>query len=373
MSTKSRKLRIGIYAANEFPYPVPAGNIHGVITVAGALADGLTDRGHTVTYFCPTESRTRAHKQDLGYHSFINLPISHTIPRGHIRYQCKSFYAQQMARDIVRYLRRHPVDILHLHNSRDALPFMHFLPGLPKVVTIHDSLFIPHYRFFMQLYQHLPETYFLSISQRQQQGMETLPWFANVYNGTDPNLFTFNPTPDEHVLFSGRFVPEKGIDLALLAASQARRPIHVVGFFDQRVELSKEFKQAITVLLHQPHVRYTNRADYTHLPQYYGKAKAVLFPIQWEEAFGLVMIEAMACGTPVIAFKRGSVPEIIKDGKTGYIVRTFSEMVRAIKKINAIDRRACRAHVVKNFSLSKMVNRYESVYDQVLTDFKRRR
>ncbi|MFA6474814.1 MAG: glycosyltransferase family 4 protein [Patescibacteria group bacterium] len=357
-------MRIAIYATNEYPYPVPAGYIHGVVTVAGALADGLTEMGHTVEFFCSEDSTTKANKRSLGYNSYINLPMS--VPSGKARYQTKSYYAQRMARDMALYLRDHPVDVIHLHNVRDALPFMQFLPDTPKIVTVHDSLFITQYNFFLSLYKNSPNTYFVSISKRQQMGMPELSFYDNVYNGTDTNLFKFNPFPTNQVLFSGRFIPEKGVDIALQAAQQAHRPIHVIGFFDPRVELAKEFKQSVTVLLHQPYVKYTKKADYASLAKYYGQAQALLFPIQWEEAFGLVMIEAMSCGTPVIAFKRGSVPEIIKDGKTGFIVSTIPEMVRAIKKVSTISRRECREHVVNKFSYNSMIQKYQSVYEAVL-------
>lgn len=357
-------MRIALYATNEYPYPLPAGAIHAVVTLAGALADGLTDRGHDVTLYCPEESITKAHKKTLGYRSFINLPVS--VPSGSIRYQCKSFYSQRMVRDMVDDIKRNPVDLIHLHNVRDALPLMHLLPDIPKVVTVHDSLFITQYKFFLNLYKDLPNTHFVSISKRQQEGMPELAFFGNVYNGTDTNLFRFNPNPDNHLLFSGRFIPQKGVDVAIQAAQQARRPIHVIGFFDKRVELTKEFRQAVTVLLHQPYVRYSKKVDYQNLAKLYGQAQALLFPVQWEEAFGLVMIEAMACGTPVIAFKRGSVPEIVVDGKTGYIVQTLPEMVRAIKKISLIKRQDCRDHVEKKFSQASMIQQYESVYTAVL-------
>lgn len=363
-------MRIALYATNEYPYPLPAGAIHGVLTLAGALADGLTEHGHDVTFYSPMESVTAAHHKHLGYRSFINLPIS--VPSGTIQHQCKSYYAQRMVCDMVDDIQRNPVDLIHLHNMRDALPLMHLLPDIPKIVTVHDNLFVTQYKFFLNLYKHIPNTYFVSISKRQQEGMPELSFFTNVYNGTDINLFRFNPYPNNHLLFSGRFIPQKGVDVAIQAAQQARRSIHVIGSFDKRVELTKEFRQAVTVLLHQPYVRYTKKVNYQSLGKLYGQAQALLVPIQWEEAFGLVMIEAMACGTPVIAFKRGAVPEIVVDGKTGFIVETLPEMVRAIKKIPLIKRQNCREHVEKKFSLASMIQQYESVYAAVLQQQARR-
>lgn len=363
-------MRIGLFAPNEYPYPVPAGAIHGVLTVAGALADGLVKRGHDVQFFCSEDSTTTAHKRSFGMSSFTSLASSRNIPKGFIRYQAKSIYAQRMASKMIAWLNDHPVDVLHLHNMREVLPLIKFLPNIPKVITVHDNLFIERYRNCAELYKDEPETYFVSISKRQQRGLPSLPFFANVYNGTDTNLFKFNPNPKKQLLFSGRFIPEKGVDIALKASRMANLPIHAVGFFDPRVDLPKDFMQTVRYWLRQPHVQYSKKSAYVKLARYYGEAAALLFPVQWEEAFGLVLIEAMSCGTPVIAFKRGSVPEIVKNGKTGFIVRTLPEMVRAIKKIPEINRQTCRDYAVKHFSLDRMVDNYVATYQAVIKDYK---
>lgn len=346
--------------------------------MASALADQLSQRGHQVDYFCPQESKTKAHKQSLGYRAFINLPASQQIDNSYIRFQYSIYYSQRMIQDIVSFLQKHPVDIMHFHNVHEALPLLPFIRGIPKVITVHESLFehegifASFHHFCLEQYRDRRDTYFVSISKRQQQGMRTLPFFANVYNGIDTNLFRFQARPKHYLFFSGRFIPEKGVDIALRAAQQARYPMKVAGVFDQRLTVPSDFKRSVTLLLRGSQVDYHGKVSPERLAKYYGGAEALLVPIQWEEPFGLVMVEAMACGTPVIAFKRGAAPELVKDGKTGFIVKTIPEMVRAIKKIPMIRRADCRAHVEKFFSLPVMVQNYEAVYRAAIQKTKQR-
>lgn len=365
-------MRIGIYVSNEYPTPLPPGTIHGAISVATALANGLTQRGHHVDYFCTTESRTPAHKQSLGYKAFIHVPHYDRLAGSPQRRQYSVMYSQRMIADINRFIRRHRLDLLHFHNAQEVVPLLPFIQDIPKVITFHESVFQDESEsayfnhFFLELYRKLPNTYFVSISKRQQAGMPRGTFFTNVYDGIDTDTFKFNQVAQEYLFFSGRFIPEKGIDIALRVAQQAKRQIKVAGLFDPRVDTSPQFYQTVQTLLRNPTTKHYGKLTTPQLVQLYGKAAALLAPLQWEEPFGLVMAEAMACGTPVIAFKRGAAPELIRDGKTGFVVRTAPEMVRAIKKIHTINRQTCRTHIEKNFSLATMVSHYETLYASIL-------
>lgn len=192
-------MRIGLYATNEYPTPLPPGTIHGIVSMTTALVQQLTQLGHHVDFFCTTESHTPAHKRALGYRAFINLPIAKRITNSHLRFQYTIAYSQRMSADIIKSLAAHPVDIIHWHSVHEILPLLFNITTVPKVITVHESLFAGEsqfsdfHRFCLQLYRHVPGTYFVSISKRQQQGLPNFPFFANVYNGVDTTVFRFNP------------------------------------------------------------------------------------------------------------------------------------------------------------------------------------
>jgi glycosyltransferase involved in cell wall biosynthesis len=176
--------------------------------------------------------------------------------------------------------------------------------------------------------------------------------------------FEFNPQPKDYLFFLGRISPEKGPLKAIKAAKLAKKRLLIAAKIDP---VDKEyFQKKVKPLLDGRQIKYIGEVGKKRKVQLLKNALALLAPIQWEEPFGLFMTEAMACGTPVIAFKRGSVPEIVKNGKTGFVVKNIQEMVRAIKKINQIDRKKCRERVIKKFSVEVMTTGYEKVYYKLL-------
>lgn len=358
-------MRLAIYSTTECPYPVPRGIIQAALTIAGTIADGAAQSGHDVDFFCTAESVTKAHKRSLGYEALINLPINRQLVNGAMRDAAIYAYSQRMVYSMVRYLERHPVDVIHVHNVREALPLLQFLPTIPKVVTLHDNLFLEQQRFLVDLYRKMPNTYFVSISHRQRLGYPSLPYVATIYNGTDVDLFRFNAKPKNYLMFSGRLIPEKGIDVALQATAKTNKPLKVFGMFESRQVIDPKFLKLVKRGLAAKQVTHQSNVTREQLAAAYGQAQALLAPIKWEEPFGLVFIEAMACGTPVIAFNRGAAPEIIRDGKTGFIVQTLPELVRAIKKIPTLSRQACRDHVLKRFSYEHMIEQYLHIYEAV--------
>ncbi|MCK5085412.1 glycosyltransferase family 4 protein, partial [Candidatus Parcubacteria bacterium] len=203
---------------------------------------------------------------------------------------------------------------------------------------------------------------YVSISNNQRKGMPDLNYAATVYNGLDIEKFKFQKKHKNYLAFLGRFSSEKGVDTAVKVAAKSGEKIKIAGniwgngFYNEKVKpyLKKGEIENVGLL----------RED--QLSDFLGGAKALLFPIRWEEPFGLVMIEAMACGVPVIAFNRGSAPEVIKHGKTGFIVENEEEMIEAIKNIDKIDREDCRKHIEGNFTVGKMVDGYEDVYGKIL-------
>jgi len=208
--------------------------------------------------------------------------------------------------------------------------------------------------------------YYVSISNAQRKPAPDLNWIETVYNGLDLKLFPFSAKPRNHYLFLGRLLPTKGVAEAIMAVKRAKQSLIIAGIPNEGYYWEKKIKPSLG-----KDIKYVGNIPYEKTYKYYGQAKALLCPIQWEEPFGLTFIEAMACGTPVIAFNRGSVPEVIKDKKVGFIVNSIGEMTVAIKKINEISRRKCRNWVEKKFSLKKMVDDYEKVFLKIFKKHER--
>jgi glycosyltransferase involved in cell wall biosynthesis len=252
-------------------------------------------------------------------------------------------------------------DILHFEHAETYLPFAKHANGVPIVCRIHDPI-APWFRELLELYD-TPNQHFVSISNNQRRDAPDLPYLANIYNGTDVHLFPFSDKHDDYLLYVGRVVQEKGVKEALDVARETGHRLLIIG--PTYPESQGYFDQYIKPHLNDQ-ILYLGFIEQNHLPKYYQKAKALLTPVQREEPFGLTTIEAMACGTPVISLNRGAAPEIIKHGKTGYIVKSISEMMKAVGKIDKIDRRACRDRVKEYFSLQTMVDAYEIAFTDVL-------
>jgi len=187
-----------------------------------------------------------------------------------------------------------------------------------------------------------------------------------VYNAIDVDTFPYREQKDDYVLFLGRITPEKGTHLAIEAAKRAGMRIVLAGKVATADE-KEYFDEVVHPLLDGKHAEFIGEADAKLKRELYAGARALLLPLQWDEPFGLVMIEAMACGTPAICFPRGAAPEIVLDGKTGYLVQDVDEMVQALSRLDAIEPWLCRAHVEDNFSPSALADNYLEVYQRILS------
>jgi glycosyltransferase involved in cell wall biosynthesis len=216
----------------------------------------------------------------------------------------------------------------------------------------------------MELYAS-PNQHYISISDNQRADAPDLPYAATVYNGIDTDLFAFSEEHDGYLLFTGRIVPEKGVKEAIQVAQQSGQRLLIIG--PTYPEYQDYFDTQVKPHLNE-RVLYLGFMEREHLTKYYQMAKALLFPIQWEEPFGLAMVEAMACGTPVIALRRGSVPEIVKHNKTGFVVDSLAEMAASVDKLDKISRQDCRTHVEKYFSTEHMVDGYAKAFKKLLQE-----
>lgn len=257
-------------------------------------------------------------------------------------------------------------DILHCHFDNLHF-FMSSLVKKPTLMTQHW----PIEELTQNIVKRVPysNVYITPISKAQTRHQsERIQYTDVVYNGIDLDQFAFNAKPQDHFAYIGRLHPSKGVHHAIRVCRQLKRKLVLAGSTDLQREVYRTYwEKQINPALKSPYITYRGElSHFKQIPKLMGQSKALLFPIDWEEPFGLVMVEAMATGTPVIAYRRGSVPELVKDGVTGFIVKNEDEMKRAIKKIDTIDRAACRQWVLDNFTISKMADGYERVYKKLI-------
>lgn len=328
---------------------VPPSGYGGIEWVVALLADGLVEHGHDVTLFATGDSRTKA---DLEYvfdvapgPKFINSIWHDTIHSLHVYRDVSGF------------------DVIHEHTVWSGL-LAASLIDVPVVHTLHGP-FTPEMR---QLYERIADRiWFVAISENQRSLMPELRYGGVVYNGIDTSLYPLRTEKEDFVFFLGRVTPDKGPIRAAEAARAAGVPLVMALKIASpeeeeywRTEVEPRLPEGTTIL---PEIPLEKKVDLL------SRARAVLFPIDWEEPFGLVMTEAMACGTPVIATPRGSVPEVIADGETGFIVPVdgYAEAAaESMRHLEDIDPAACRAWVEKRFSKAAMVAGYEAVFERAL-------
>lgn len=341
--------------------------IHAPHELAFDLAEELTARGHRVTLFTCSRQKSRATiiNPDLRllYRQLkaSGLSALSFAQRFNPAWQIADQTADcELTARAFQMARQGQFNILH-HFMTNGLAMYHCqLVKTPSLFTIHDPLDLTP-----ELIQQLNfnrDKNLVSISRNQRKANPRLHFVANVYNSINLKKFKFNPRGGSNLIHFGRLLPKKGVHLALAAAKQARQKILLAGNAFDRDKTNSYFNRKIAPALgkNARYVGYIN--DPKKRSAFLGNAKAFLFPCSWEEPFGLAVIEALACGTPVIAFGRGAIPEIMVDGQTGFIVKNVPEMVRAIKKIDLIDRLACRRHVEKYFSIQRMAEDYEKAY-----------
>lgn len=342
-------MRIAQLASNVHPVN-PQSNL-AIYSHTGILTDSFHEKGHEVTLFGASDSKTKAK-----LHGFPPVEISHSeLPESVRRNYTHSLISQC-------YNRAADFDIIHSHFTL----LSSFYSGMVKTPTI-SSVHTTITEEMKPLLRQYKDNKFISFSLSQRQQMPELNWVANVYHGIDTDLFTFNDTPKDYFLCIGRITEVKGIHHAIEAAKTAGVKLLIAG---RSYANEGYWQKFIEPEIDGVNIRYVGEADLERKIDLFRNAKGLLFPIQWDEVFGLVMIEAMSCGVPVIGWNRGSVPEVIQDSETGYVVNSVEEMTEAIKKIENISRSACRKRAEELFSAEKMVQGYLNVYERIISENK---
>ena len=348
-----KKLCLAQIAPSEERVPPP--KYGGTELVVSNLTEELIRRGHHVTLLASGDSITKARLVSTFKKAFrTDVDIgANLLKRNAVK-------LMEVAR-VVNFLQQHKFDIIHNHINWRFLPFISLLNSTPMVTTLHGSLDSDYQQF---VYNAVPNKNYVSISNNQRQPMPQLNFICNIYHGIQINKFAFNSKKGNYVAFLGRMSPEKGPLQAIRAAKKAKIPLIMAA----KVDLADKeyFRKKIKPLIDGKSVKFIGEVNHRGKVKLLRNAAALLCLIQWEEPFGLVMIEALACGTPVIANNRGSVPELIQKGKTGFIVKNINEAVKAIHSIDRIDRYDCRRSAEEKFSVEKMAEEYEKIYYKLL-------
>jgi glycosyltransferase involved in cell wall biosynthesis len=339
-------LRIGMIAPPWFAIP-PEG-YGGTETVVANLVDQLTDRGHDVTLIAAGPPGTRATRHITTYAE----PPSEQLGANPMP---EVIHAAEAAEAIEGL----DLDLVHDHSL--AGPLLARGRALPTLATIHGPALGENGDYFTRLGSTVD---LVSISHAQRTDAPHLNWAGTVYNAIDLASFPFQATKERDVLWVGRFSPEKGARQAIEAARAAGRRIVLAGKLNEPAE-QEYFDDEVRPLLGHD-AEYVGEADAELKRELYARSSCLVFPISWDEPFGMVMVEAMACGTPVIATRRGSVPEVIDDGRTGFVVDDFQDFPAAIARADDLDPRDCRERVAEHFDLPVMGAGYERVYRRVL-------
>ncbi|MGB6055294.1 MAG: glycosyltransferase family 4 protein [Burkholderiaceae bacterium] len=327
---------------------VPPRAYGGTERVISYLTEELVRQGHEVTLFASGDSVTAAR---------LVPAIDHNVRPDTGRPAWLAWHSIQM--DQVAAL-ADEFDVIHFHTDYLHFPLARRL-ATPHITTMHGRLDLPE---LGPLFAHFDDVPLVSISNSQRAPQPHANWQGTVHHGLPPSLYGFQARPDDYFAFVGRISPEKRIDRAIDIARRCGKRLVIGAKIDPADE--PYFRQSIEPLLQSPLIEYIGEIGEPEKRQLLQNAAALLFPIDWPEPFGLVMIEAFCCGTPVIAYRHGSVPEVVEEGVTGFTVDSLEGAVRAAQRIGEIDRRRCRQAFEERFTVRHMAHAYLRIYQQAI-------
>jgi glycosyltransferase involved in cell wall biosynthesis len=329
-------------------FPVPPTRYGGIEWIVSLLADGLVERGHAVTLFASGDSGTTANLASV----FQEAPSEFIGQTSYELHHALAYFEQAEEFEIV--------------NDHSGPLAAALGAGSPTRVvhTVHGPLNRRAGELYEQIDRFAPQVGLISLSMNQRSPLPHLNWVANCPNALDLSLYPVHPHKGDYLLFIGRMSPDKGAHRAIEVAEQLGLPLKLAGKMQELRE--EEFFDAAV----RPHlggeIEYLGEVSHDDKVDLLQNARATLFPIEWAEPFGLVMIESMACGTPVIATRHGAVPEVIDDGRTGIIVDDHTQMPAALERADQIDPMDCRRYVEERFSKERMVADYEAAYTKAI-------
>lgn len=359
-----KKLRIAQVISLQESIP-PKGK-NGLEYMVYYLTEELVRRGHDVTLFATKDSKTSAKLIDV-------LPYSAAKKRL-FGWNATNYSLVGMSKAVEM---ADEFDVIHTHIGSVAFYFAQLIKT-PIIETIHSPVYktVEKSRLNKKLVdrytrdrlRRYKKAHHVFVSKSQKDNALIQNNSVVIHNGISLEKFKFKKTAQDYFLYLGYITPDKGAHLAVQAARRAKAKLKLAGSYKHCEEY---FKKKIKPYLKKGEIEYVGVVNPIQRNKLLGGAKAILVPIQWEEPFGLIMTEAMACGTPVIGFNRAAVPEIVKNSETGFVVENVGEMVKAIRKIDLIDRAQCREHVEKYFTVEKMADDYEKVYEKAIKSFRK--
>lgn len=337
-------------------FKIPPESYGGIEIIVSLLTDGLVKKGHEVTLFTISESQSKARiftvfdeemksYLDRPPSSFLNIALTHTLA---------SYFE----------IAKGNYDIIHDHTWKEGLACASFM-NIPIVHTLHSPIDEENRRFY-SLFRDHPGIYFITISNFQQSCLPGLKYAATVYNSIEFSKYPFSEVKEDFFFYMGRFNAEKAPHLACEVASKLGKKLILAGKVHEEAERTY-FDQYIKPYLND-NISYIGPLGHwsEEKMRLFSRAKAYLYPIQWDEPFGITMAEAIACGTPVVTFKKGAAPEVIAHGVTGFVVETMEEFIEALEHIDEISPQACRNRAESMFTSRAMVDNYERAYLKIL-------
>jgi glycosyltransferase involved in cell wall biosynthesis len=326
---------------------VPPKLYGGTERIVSYITEELVRLGHEVTLFASGDSTTAGQLHPMGSCALRQKPII-SIPQAPITLLLEEVF--QAADNF---------DLIHSHLDFLSFPFARRWET-PLLTTLHGRLDLPELVPVFREYFEMP---LISISHAQRRPMPWANWAATIYHGLPKDLYNYHPKSGDYLAFVGRLTPEKRPDQAIEAAKRAGIPLRIAA----KVDLTDQayFDEVIRPLLDHSLIEYIGEVNDAEKDDFIGNAYALLAPFDWPEPFGLVFIEALACGTPVIAYRRGSLPELIDQGITGMTCNTFDDLVNAIEQVPNFDRRLCRQTFEERFTVERMVEDYLRVYQEL--------
>jgi glycosyltransferase involved in cell wall biosynthesis len=328
---------------------VPPLKYGGTERIVAYLSDSLVNLGHEVTLYASSDSVTKARLIGCAPRSLRTDP-SVVDPLPHHMLMLERVYQDADDYDVVHF----HLDYFHFSYCRRV--------QLPHLTTLHGRLDYPD---LVPLYEEFRELPVNSISDAQRLPLPWLNWRATVYHGLPRQLLHLGTGKGEYLAFLGRISPEKGLNKAIEIANRTGLTLKVAAKIDKADR--EYYENVIRPLMDgNPRIEFIGEIDDRDKQTFLGEALALLFPIQWPEPFGIVMIEAMACGTPIVAFRSGSVPEVMADPRSGFIVNSVEEAVKAVSRVSRLDRNGCREVFDSLFTAERMAKEYVDLYEQLV-------
>lgn len=379
---------------SDHAIPPPSTVIRADTYISVPLAESLQERGHDVTFLCPQGSKVNTKKVFTSSGPLVSvIPLDkfNAISNPQVRTELLWTFYTDMYLKLIETVQKESYDLIHYHTNIPMPELAVLLRiSIPCVFTLHSVTRTKDAENkVMELFNKRSNNYFVSISDYQHYSFPNLSFIKTIYHGLQVKNINFVEETNGSLLFAGRLKKVKGLKEAVEVAVRTKQQLKIIGAtsYDDQIFFTDEIDPLIES--HLDLIEYSNVIDRNKIFEFYAQAKAVLVPILWEEPFGLVMIESMATGTPIIAFARGSVPEIIEDGETGFIVNSSDQDIRgdwiikktgieglceAVERIYSMPeeqykqmRKNCRRHVEKHFTIEKMVDGYEEVYRKILS------